>query len=212
LLYTEHSLSDDDFDDFQAAPASAPALNQVFTSLPTQAVAPTPPIQPQIQSFVQPQQAPMQPNLGNVGILSPTSPRANSTFASPVNPNYGFSNVNTGSSILTPTSSQPRSNVTSPGLARSSPAASAKSSGGNFDDLWNMSLGSKPTATTTSGPAKSMKDLEKEKASAGIWGSSVQQQGKPPAMGMGLGSSSLGGFGSAAPPKSASGGVDDLLF
>lgn len=68
-----------------------------------------------------------------------------------------------------------------------------------------MSLGSAKPGTTNTGPAKSMKDLEKEKASAGIWGASTQQA--KPQMGMGLGGTSMGGFGG----KSTSSGLDDLL-
>jgi epsin len=46
-----------------------------------------------------------------------------------------------------------------------------KLSGGGFDDLWTMSLGS-ATASKPAGPGggKSMRYLEKEKAQAGIWG------------------------------------------
>lgn len=145
----------------------------------------------------------MQPNFySNNTVLSPTS--TGSTYNSPVTANYA-------SGILSATSPPPRNNLNSAGSVKPTPAAApAKSSGGNFDDLWSMSLGtSAKSAAAVTGPAKSMKDLEKEKASAGIWGSSMQpQQGKPPAMGMGLGGSTMGGFGGAS---SNSGGFDDLL-
>lgn len=189
---------DDDFDDFQAAPPSAPPVNQFFAAPAAPVLTSTPPIQ---QSFMQPQQAPMQPNFySNNTVLSPTS--TGSAYTSPTSANYA-------SGILSATSPPPRGNVISPGSVKPTPAPAAKPSG-NFDDLWSMSLGTaaKPAAGTPA-PAKSMKDLEKEKASAGIWGSSMQpQQGKTPAMGMGLGGSNMGGFGGAS---SNSGGFDDLL-
>ena len=77
-----------------------------------------------------------------------------------------------------------------------------------------MSLGS----TTASNPgggaaagAKSIRDLEKEKAQAGIWG--VQSQVRPAAPA----SVPAGGFGSFAKPLAPSGGgdlagADDLLL
>jgi epsin len=191
---------EDDFDDFQAAPPSAPPAGNQFFAPAAPVIAPAP--APQPTYTMQPQQAPMQPNLyNNTGVLSPSS--TGSAYAAP---NYG-------AGVLSPTSPPPpRTNVTSPGTIKSAPAAPAKSSGGNFDDLWSMSLGtsSKPTGAANSGPAKSMKDLEKEKSTAGIWGSAQPQQGKPPAMGMGMGGAS-GGFGGAGASSTSSGGFDDLL-
>lgn len=88
--------------------------------------------------------------------------------------------------------------------------SAAKPAGGNFDDLWSMSLGS--TSTAKAGGAalgKSIKDLEKEKANAGLWGGQQQQQ-RP------MGSAPLpafGAFGNGAPPSSSNnGGDDDLLL
>ena len=93
-----------------------------------------------------------------------------------------------------------------------------------FDDLWNMSLGStgKPSLGATGsgggggggggvadvaktsgglgGGVKSMKDLEKEKAQASIWGSQNQSQSQ----------GQFGGFESGT--TSAGGGGDDLLL
>jgi len=100
----------------------------------------------------------------------------------------------------------------------SKPAATSKAPGkpatsANFDDLWNLSLGTSSTANKPNAnpvPAKSMKDLEKEKASAGIWGAMNQNQARQPAMGGGL-------WGASNPTTNTnttkpSGGVDDLLF
>ncbi|KAF8817054.1 ENTH-domain-containing protein [Phlegmacium glaucopus] len=85
------------------------------------------------------------------------------------------------------------------------PAAATQAKSANFDDLWSMSLGggggAKPGATTAS---KSIKDLEKEKATAGIWGG--QQK---PVVG-GPAPTAFGVFGNAAPPSSSGG--DDLLL
>ncbi len=101
---------------------------------------------------------------------------------------------------------QPFTSTTTVKPVQPQPQAKPASSS-NFDDLWSMSLGntkSKPVPLNT----KSIKDLEKEKSQAGLWG--AQQQQKPPTMGMGLGSN--GGFGSFsnAAPQNSSG--DDLLL
>ena len=91
-----------------------------------------------------------------------------------------------------------------PSVSNSSPAAQTKSA--NFDDLWSMSIGggtsssAKLNATTAS---KSIKDLEKEKAQAGIWGTQQKPVGGAP---LPVG---FGGFGNAPPSTS---GNDDLLL
>ena len=82
-----------------------------------------------------------------------------------------------------------------------------KSSGGGFDDLWKTSLGSTGAAKPAQGAQKSMRDMAKEKAQAGIWGTSVAGSGsagtpRPAGMGAPLGGASAG---------AASGG-DDLLL
>jgi len=71
----------------------------------------------------------------------------------------------------------------------------------NFDDLWSLSLGSSSTVTPTAGAGKSIKDLEKEKATTGLWGA-----GQKPAN-----TSTPGAFGTFSNAES-SGGVDDLLL
>jgi epsin len=88
------------------------------------------------------------------------------------------------------------------------PATSA-----NFDDLWNLSLGASPTANkpnTNPVPAKSMKDLEKEKSAAGIWGATNQNQARQPMMGGGLWGPSNPTANNTNTTKPS--GVDDLLF
>ncbi len=58
-------------------------------------------------------------------------------------------------------------------------AAPAKST--NFDDLWSLSLGGSTAAKpAAAGPNKSIKDLEKEKATAGLWGQQKPAGGVPP--------------------------------
>jgi epsin len=95
--------------------------------------------------------------------------------------------------------------------------AAAKASA-NFDDLWSLSLGSSGATQPGAGPAnpKSIKDLEKEKALAGLWGGrgdlnrrSSSSASRLPAMGGGFGS-----FGGAGGTSSSSnvGGGDDLLL
>ena len=106
-----------------------------------------------------------------------------------------------GSSISLPGTSA------TPSVAKSS-APAAKSSS-NFDDLWNLSLGSKPANAVGAGSdiGKSIKDLEKEKAMAGLWGRAVQ----PKASSTGVASQQVfSSFGNAPPPSSTDG--DDLLL
>jgi len=94
------------------------------------------------------------------------------------------------------------------------PAAAKPSA--NFDDLWSLSLGSSGATKPGAGPAnpKSIKDLEKEKALAGLWGGAgdptrgSSSASRPPAMG------GFGSFGGAGGTSSSSnmGGGDDLLL
>lgn len=84
-------------------------------------------------------------------------------------------------------------------------AAAAKPASSGFDDLWSMSLGSSASKPqTASTPAKSIQDLQKEKAQAGIWGAN---QGA----GFGAFGAAPSTTSSSAQP-SASSGLDDLLF
>ncbi|KAK7441576.1 Epsin-3, clathrin recruitment and traffic between the Golgi and endosome [Stygiomarasmius scandens] len=104
------------------------------------------------------------------------------------------------------------------GMTATTAAASAASAAkpkptSNFDDLWSMGLGTvrsgAPSTPGGTSQAKSMKDLGKEKASAGLWGAmggSGNSGAKQPVMGSGMGS-----FG-ASSGGSASGGGDDLLL
>ncbi|KAI0365307.1 ENTH-domain-containing protein [Pilatotrama ljubarskyi] len=226
---------DDEFDEFQSAPPSAaPATTPSFLSSP--APAPVQPLQPTSQPqapaqsgnnalfnmlssngtaatpartpYMSPPAVPMQNPMQNVMrpamMSSPppvmTSPPPMTAHQAPLVPNQG---------VMTPASPPPRSTATSP----ASTGTQQKASAATFDDLWSMSLGSSSTvgksAGAAGGPQKSMKDLEKEKAQAQIWGTG---QNKPP---MGAGFGSFGGApaaSTAAPPGSSGNALDDLLF
>jgi epsin len=175
------------------------------------------PVQPASQfQPVQPVQPIQQPNFFGSG-MNVMSPGSRTT-----SPSYGAPNYNIGASIMssTPHSLQ-QGGMLSPGQASgptkpttttapAKPAASA-----NFDDLWNLSLGGTSTtskSSTNTAPAKSMKDLEKEKASAGIWGATNQTQSRQPMMGGGLWGPSTTATTTNAKSTKPSGGVDDLLF
>ncbi len=106
-----------------------------------------------------------------------------------------------------------RSAVTSPVSASATSLAAGKPgkpSGGGFDDLWSMSLGSVATSKpyAPAGAGKSIRDLEKEKVQAGIWGTPSQSQARPPVGVSGLGSLTTAGSGVGGGPA----GADDLLL
>lgn len=89
------------------------------------------------------------------------------------------------------------------------PAATKTASSTNFDDLWSMSLGSsaaKPAAATA---GKSIKDLEKEKAQASIWGGGGAGAAKPAQSQWGA---FAGAPASSSSSNAAGGGGDDLLL
>ncbi|KDQ25492.1 hypothetical protein PLEOSDRAFT_1113460 [Pleurotus ostreatus PC15] len=217
------SLDDDDFADFQAAPVSPTAATMSTT--PTPAMTAKPNLMQMLgQTATRPAIAssqptiPMQPafngmGMGMGGMAAGSGHRQNlsgsfSPAAQTTAPNYfGGAPIKPSTTpAMTPVAMNPsRPGVTS---AAMTPTSTSSSKGGaNFDDLWSMSLGSsaKP-ATSTASQSKSIKDLEKEKAMAGLWGAG----GKPPAMG---GSSAFGNFGSATGGSgAANNGDDDLLL
>ena len=166
----------------------APAANSNLFNMLSSAPAPA------ATQYMSPAAAPMQTpmNMMKPMVASPP-PMMNTPMGAPLMPNRG---------VMSPMSPPARTTTASPGAQ---PKASA-----NFDDLWSMSLGagtSKPAAGGVGmGAQKSMKDLEKEKAQASIWGGA----GQKPASGFGA----FGGApaSSAAPPSSSGNGLDDLLF
>ncbi|KAF9453168.1 ENTH-domain-containing protein [Macrolepiota fuliginosa MF-IS2] len=209
-------LDDDDFGGFetapvQAAPAPAPVaapvapagvkpnLMQMLNAAPlSPTITQTQPAQQQTGGFG---------GMGGMG-MHRAAQSVGGASMQPMQAQGGmFGGANTmrptsiigGASPMAPMQASMRANTTSPGQQK--PAAGA--SGGGFDDLWNLSLASSGKAASTGqgqGQGKSMKDLEKEKASAGLWGA----QGGAAKPGAGAGFGSFGGAG-------ASGG-DDLLL
>lgn len=67
-------------------------------------------------------------------------------------------------------------NAIVPTPMRATKTTSSRSSGG-FDDLWKLSLGSAGNEKAVTGDGrqgKSMKELQREKAAAGLWGAETQ--------------------------------------
>jgi len=199
----------DDFDDFQTAPVSPPAVQPVYSQI----AAPVAPIQAT--------KAPKLFDMLNSNTSAAAAPPIMSRTptlqsqqqpiqAQPARPNY-FNNTmgNAGNNPISPV----RSSFNSTPVTRPSPtpAHPPSKSSANFDDLWSLGLGTAgkpvPGAPISTGNNKSIKDLEKEKAQAGIWGASQGHQSQ----------SSLGGFGGFSSATSGGGvsstsGGDDLLL
>jgi epsin len=200
-------ITDDDFADFQAAPVTQNTtkpsnLMDLLNSTPSRP-APTSYAQP---THTQPTLKP-QPNLfgtsNGFGTSTTTAPTQNLFGAAPLKP----------VSVALTTAAPPRN--TSQGTGTGTGASVAKPSA-NFDDLWSMSLGSGPARPASAGAGgKSIKDLEKEKALAGLWGKSGSQAnmnagafgsfGIPRTSGSGM-------MGGASSSLSNSAGTDDLLL
>jgi len=205
--------TDDDFADFQAAPSSAPVVassTALLAASPVAATAGKPNLMDLLTSTSPTTSRPVQSSQPqpfgtlNAALAPPLSQvRPSSTPASAPAAAYA----------AMPTMSV-RSAVNSPvttGTTSTTAGSSKLSGAGGFDDLWTMSLGStaagKPSGNSASG--KSIRDLEKEKAHTGIWGS------RPPVAPAPAASSS--GFGSFVKPAAPSGGMssggpDDLLL
>jgi epsin len=215
---------DDDFTDFQAAPSSPPASTAATTTrLAAAPVAGT-----------------AKPNL--MDLLASTAPSGSRSIQSAQPQPFGTLNTAlaaASSQQLRPSSTplsapahaampvmnpiSARSTVTSPVTPGTTSSASAStktgSAGGGFDDLWSMSLGSAASGKSAGGAAagtKSIRDLEKEKAQAGIWG--AQNQMRPQAPSSSATAAAAGAFGSFVKPVAPSSGgesaagADDLLL
>jgi epsin len=202
--------TEDDFADFQAAPPSAPASATTTAPRPAPGAAPKPNLMDLLSST---------PAAPSPATYRPTQPAQTQPFGA-------FNTVLTPSSQVrpssTPVSAPSYAAMPAMGAARSAvaspvsggptplPGKPAKSGGGGFDDLWSMSLGSAATSkpSASAGAGKSIRDLEKEKAQAGIWG--AQSQARSPATG------GFGSFTTNATTGSAVGGApagaDDLLL
>ncbi|CAE6404602.1 unnamed protein product [Rhizoctonia solani] len=220
---------DDDFGEFSSAsvvpapatqaPASVPApaapkSNSLFDMLDsTHAPAPTNTFNPVQATPIFGGAAPtsfgamQSPTAGSFGntsqLMSPTNvggaaPRPTIQPAMSSGPNYFAS-----APIMSPNA--PGSQIKSPGAASTASGGAAKSAA-NFDDLWSMSLGSsataKPATNAGASTGKSIKDLEREKAQAKIWGGGAQTSNTS-----GFGNFSSGGGGAAS-----GGAGGDLLF
>ncbi|KAK0459998.1 uncharacterized protein EV420DRAFT_1534391 [Desarmillaria tabescens] len=157
-------------------------------------------------------------NMGMSGSGHKPSPSLSTSVSPPLQPQQPKTNLFGGSTVMSPTTAASSfsavpmrptppsmSSTTSVSSTTPKPAPSA-----NFDDLWSMTLGgglgAKPATPVAAGGGKSMKDLEKEKASAGLWGGATS---KPP-----MGTQSFGSFGSATTPanNASTSGADDLLL
>ncbi|KAH7928430.1 ENTH-domain-containing protein [Leucogyrophana mollusca] len=210
------ATEDDEFADFQAAPASPPPasarptlMEMLSSSPPAARRAPvmSPPLASQAPAKATSPVSPPAYTSATFGMLSPTSNRQ-SFSSSPAVPMQN---------TMFPTSQplSPTTSVRTASPAAATPAATKPASkpASNFEDLWSMSLGAPVSSggnrSATTG--KSIKDLEKEKAQAGIWASTQKPGGS--AMGMGGGFGNFGGLGSAKGTSSTSaGGGDDLLL
>ncbi|KAF7289459.1 Epsin domain-containing protein [Mycena chlorophos] len=204
-------FDDDDFGDFQTVGGSGTTAPPAPAPAPIQAQAAKPALVG--LGFGAPVAQPAQPTMGGLGGLGGMGMGA----AKPT-PMMGMGMGMQAQRPMQPAMStmQPQApNYMSPIQAQpmrpavtSSPAPSTPkpASGGGFDDLWTMSLGSsapKPAANSTG--SKSIKDLEKEKANAGLWGGQPQQSGvRQPTMGSGFGGASMSSGGGSS-------GFDDLL-
>ncbi|KAF9265204.1 ENTH-domain-containing protein [Marasmius fiardii PR-910] len=235
------SIDDDDFADFQAAPSSltapapasapvAPKMNLMDMLNSGQSTTATSPPPLQNQQF---NMGSSNAGMGGMGTMggggmgmggnmgmgmgmgmsagmgmhrSNTSMSGSSQFSSPMQPTSptGISPMRPS---MTPATSTTSAKSPTTGGASSKPASGASA---NFDDLWSMSLGSsKPPSGPTTG--KSMKDLEKEKSMAGLWGGAGAGAAKPP-MGSMDTFGAFGGSSTGAGNTSSSGGGDDLLL
>ncbi|KAG2066697.1 ENTH-domain-containing protein [Suillus decipiens] len=213
------NIDDDDFADFQAAPSSPAPSSPVPASAPL----PTKPTLMEMLRSTSPpaSRAPMMsPSLGSQvpkpaafanTSVRPLSPTNRQIFPSTAGGSSG--NLWSTSTPLSPTTSVRTSMSAAPIISavpppKASSATSPKSSS-NFEDLWSLSLGTTTPTVRSGNTGKSIKDLEKEKAQAGIWASSQ----KPGAtqMGMGSGFGNFGGMGTSG-GTSTSAGDDDLLL
>ncbi|KAF9464153.1 hypothetical protein BDZ94DRAFT_1216949 [Collybia nuda] len=218
--------ADDDFADFQAAPVQPTITGNNTTStakpnLMTMLSSSTPPTTNQpVSGFGQFQQpATYGMNAGGMGAgvgagmgMGGGHRSTQSISAQP--PQYASMMQSQPQGLfggpMKPTSpinsSFPPATRQGPAVPSTQAKPAAPAAGANFDDLWSLSLGtsaSKPATATTSSAGKSIKDLEKEKAMAGLWGGQKPSGG--PNAGVGV-----GGFGSFN--NSTSNGGDDLLL
>jgi epsin len=218
------AADDDDFDDFQSAPAHpAPASSNAF-SIPapissstlsnTQFAAPKPQSGTQSQSIndLFSSVSPPPSSASSSTILSPAATITQAKPAQPTSyqrsqPNYFTSVSLSGAAASTPSSTLAAVSTTPGGLGKPiapiGSAAPRKPAGDAFAGL----LGGISTKkdSTAAGKGQTMADLARQKTSAGIWGAG--------SLGTGGGASAPAGSASKPPqgqPKLGN-GLDDLL-
>ena len=202
---------DDDFTDFQAAPSSPPAAAPVVGTAKPNLMDLLASTAPSGSRFIQSAQ-PQPFGTLNTSLAAASSQQLRPSSTPATAPAYA------GMPVMNPISA--RSTVTSPVTPGTTSSASAStktgSAGGGFDDLWSMSLGSAKPAGGAAAGAKSIRDLEKEKAQAGIWGAQNQTRTQAPASS--ATAAAAGAFGSFVKPVAPSSGggstagADDLLL
>ncbi|TAQ87474.1 hypothetical protein B7494_g4207 [Chlorociboria aeruginascens] len=216
-ITTHTAEDDDDFDDFQSAsPTTQTSAAPTFSAIPLPIATTTPNTQ---FASPQPVSAPKAANLSDMVGFSSISPAPTadptpinySAFSAPVvsqqarpmptayqssQPNYFTSVKALGPQAPTQTNPSSAASIKSP--------TAVKSSGGDaFGSLWNTaSAGIKKTSTPTSGPA--LGQLAKEKASAGIWGTTSTPTTSTPTTSTPLQQHS-------SQNQSSGSGLDDLL-
>ncbi|KAG6900345.1 hypothetical protein C0993_012302 [Termitomyces sp. T159_Od127] len=168
---------DDDFADFQAAPTQNTPVTAAAPAPAPAPVAAKPNLMdllgstaPTTNTYTAPRPV-QQPSYignttGNFGGMHRPNPSLSSQpqfSAAPLQAQPLF-----GGAPLAPTTTAAPAPASAPMSA--SMTTKPSSSAGAFDDLWSLSLGSSNKPATPSGQNKSIKDLEKEKAMAGLWG------------------------------------------
>lgn len=178
---------DDDFTDFQAAPLQAgQTVSQVKKPTLLEMIGSTPALGLPVNTGFTPayQNPPMAYGMNTPGFATGLSGHRQQLSLSstqqltPVaaQPQVPLNLLGNTTAPLRPTPmAMGSTTMSAPGLLAHSntekrPTAPVVKSSSNFDDLWSLSLGSTSTATSGIGAGKSIKDLEKEKATAGLWG------------------------------------------
>ena len=162
-------------------------------------------------SYIQPAIQPQPAIFGGAGFGMTANRPLQAAGPVPVQAPFGVSMKPNITATVTSSTAAPR-----PGMQPTVGTAAKPTA--NFDDIWSMSLGSSAVRPASASGGKSIKDLEKEKANAGLWGNSVQAA-KPAAGafgtfgggGVSMGSG-LGGAASSSLSNNPPGGNDDLLL
>lgn len=201
----KHAIAggDDDFTDFQAAPSSPPAPAPVAGTAKPNLMDLLASTAPSASRSVQSAQ-PKPFGTLNTALAAASSQQLRPSSTPATAPAF------VGMPVMNPMSA--RSTVTSPVGGSTSASTKTGGAGGGFDDLWSMSLGSVAAGKSSGGAGtKSIRDLEKEKAQAGIWGAQSQIR---PASSTAAAAGAFGSFVKPVAPSSAgeSAGADDLLL